>query len=123
MGYRTNKLAKDSIKLTQKPKEKIVKKISRFFSRDTHCQHSKNEAVGVNNTPETEKYEHCVMCGKLTCVPISMPVDWRENYEIGFGQICTECAKKQREAIAKENALKSAQIVLAVGQSEKENNK
>ena len=42
----------------------------------------------MNNTPKTEEFERCVVCGALTCVPISMPVDWRENYEIGRGQIC-----------------------------------
>ena len=52
----------------------------------------------MNNTPKTEEFERCVVCGALTCVPISMPVDWRENYEIGLGQICAACTKKQREA-------------------------
>lgn len=52
----------------------------------------------MNNTPNTEEFERCVMCGALTSVPISMPVDWRENYEIGLGQICAACAKKQRDA-------------------------
>lgn len=63
------------------------------------------------------------MCGALTCVPISMPVDWRENYEIGCGQICAECAKQQREAIEHENMLSTAQILQAVEQSRKETNK
>ena len=63
------------------------------------------------------------MCGKLTCVPISMPIDWRENYEIGCGQICAECAKKQQKAIERENALTYEQILLAVEQSRKESNK
>ena len=77
----------------------------------------------MNNTPNTEEFERCVMCGKLTCVPISMPIDWRENYEIGCGQICAECAKKQQKAIERENALTYEQILLAVEQSRKERNK
>ena len=52
----------------------------------------------MNNPPNTEEFERCVMCGALTCGPVSMPVDWRENYEIGCGQICAACAKNQREA-------------------------
>ena len=76
----------------------------------------------MNNTPNTEEFERCVMCGKLTCVPISMPIDWRENYEIGCGQICAECAKKQQKAIERENALTYEQILLAVEQSRKESN-
>lgn len=77
----------------------------------------------MNNTPNTEEFERCVMCGELTCVPISMPVDWRENYEIGMGQICAACAKKQREATIRENTLTTEQILFAVEQSRKESNK
>lgn len=74
----------------------------------------------MNNTPTTEEFERCVMCGALTCVPISMPVDWRENYEIGFGQICAECAKKQREDTKWENTLSNEQILQAVVQCKEE---
>ena len=77
----------------------------------------------MNNTPKTEEFERCVMCGRLTCVPISMPIDWRENYEIGCGQICAECAKKQQKAAERENMLTTAQILQAVEQSRKESNK
>lgn len=56
----------------------------------------------MNNTPNTEEFERCVVCGTLTCVPVSMPVDWRENYEIGFGQVCAECAKKNDKQPRKE---------------------
>lgn len=77
----------------------------------------------MNNTPNTEEFERCVVCGALTCVPISMPVDWRENYEIGLGQICAECVKKEREAKTWGNTLTTAQILLAVEQCRKENNK
>ncbi len=73
---------------------KILSKFSKFFAGDTSCQHSKEEVESVNNTPKTEEFERCVVCGSLTCVPISMPVDWRENYEIGCGQLCAGCAKK-----------------------------
>ena len=77
----------------------------------------------MNNTPNTEEFERCVICGALTCVPISMPIDWREYYEIGCGQICAECAKKQKKLIERENALTNEQILLAVEQSRKESNK
>ena len=60
----------------------------------------------MNNTTKKEEFEHCVVCGVLTRVPISMPIDWRENYEIGCGQLCDECAKKQRKASESENILK-----------------
>ena len=74
----------------------------------------------MNTTPNTEEFERCVMCGKLTCVPVSMPIDWRENYEIGMGQVCAECAKKQQKAIERENMLSNAQILLAVERSRKD---
>lgn len=76
----------------------------------------------MKDAPKTEEFERCIMCGKLTCIPVSMPIDWRENYEIGMGQVCAECAKKQREALERET-LSNAQILLAVEQSRKENNK
>ena len=103
-------------------KSKIFAKISKLFGA-TPYQRSKKEVDSVNNTPKTEEFERCVMCGALTCIPVSMPIDWRENYEIGFGQVCAECAKKQRQAAEKENALTSAQILLAVEQSGRENKK
>lgn len=77
----------------------------------------------MNNTQNTEEFERCIMCGELTCVPISMPVDWRENYEIGMGQVCAECAKKQREADERANVLSNAQLLQAVEQSREESNK
>ena len=77
----------------------------------------------MNNPPKTEEFERCVICGELTCIPVSLPIDWRENYEIGCGQICAECAKKQREATIGENALTTEQILLAVERSRKETNK
>lgn len=73
----------------------------------------------MKNTPNTEEFERCVMCGALTCVPVSMPIDRRDNYEIGCGQICAECAKKQQKATGRENTLTTAQILQAVEQSRK----
>jgi hypothetical protein len=64
----------------------------------------------MNNIPKAEEFERCVMCGSLTSVPVSMPVDWRENYEIGVGQICIECVKKQREAAEREAMLKTHKL-------------
>ena len=104
-------------------KLKIFTKISQFFGGGNSCLPAEKEADSVNNTPNTEEFERCVMCGKLTCVPISMPVDWRENYEIGLGQICAACAKKQREATGWGKSLSNEQILQAVEQCRKENNK
>ncbi len=43
-----------------------------------------------------EGFERCALCGRLTPIPVSMPVDWREDYEMGFGQICIYCKKAMR---------------------------
>ena len=104
-------------------KNKIFDKILRFFRKPTTYQQSEKEIDSVDKTPATEEFERCVMCGALTCIPISMPVDWRENYEIGLGQICAECAKKEREAKLFGNKLTTEQILQAVEQCRKENNK
>lgn len=98
---------------------KILIKIARFFKHGTSNRRYHKDVNDVKSVPSTEEFERCVICGKLTCVPISMPVDWRENYEIGCGQICAECAKKQIESAERENMLTSAQILRAVEQAEK----
>ena len=104
-------------------KNKLFDKISNFFRRSTTYQQTKKEIESTDKTLVTEEFERCVICGKLTCIPISMPVDWRENYEIGLGQICAECAKKEREAKPFGNKLTTEQILQAVEQCKKENNK
>ena len=39
-------------------------------------------------------FERCVICGKLTTVRKETHIDFRDNYEIGFGQMCYECHKR-----------------------------
>ena len=102
-------------------KNKIFEKILNFIRKDTTYQQFKKDIGSTEKAPATEEFEHCVICGKLTCVPISMPVDWRENYEIGLGQICADCAKKERETKPWGNTLTTAQILQAVEQCRKEN--
>lgn len=58
------------------------------------------------------EYEICAFCGAVTDVPILTPVDMRENYEIGFGQLCQKCARAQGKDV-----LSEAQIILAVKKS------
>ena len=81
-------------------KFKIFTKISQFFGEGvTPYQRSEKEADSVNNTPNTEEFERCVMCGALTCIPVSMPIDWRNNYVIGCGQLCNECVAAQQKIV------------------------
>ena len=46
---------------------------------------------------ESSALEHCVMCGRVTDVPVTMPIELRKFYEIGCGQLCAECHKKLRD--------------------------
>ena len=100
----------------------IFTRIFQFFGGGTPCQPFKKEAGSVSEAPIKEEYERCILCGQVTCIPVSMPIDWRENYEIGLGQVCAECAKKQREATERET-LSHAKILRAVELSRKESNK
>ena len=43
---------------------------------------------------DDSQFERCVMCGKLTTVRKDTHIDFRDNYEIGFGQVCYECHKR-----------------------------
>ena len=38
--------------------------------------------------------EHCVVCGKLTEYRKDTPIDKRERYVEGAGQLCHECYRK-----------------------------
>ena len=50
-----------------------------------------------------------------------MPIDFRENYEIGCGQICDKCAKMQQKMQEGEPTLTMAQVLQAFEESVKEN--
>ncbi len=100
-------------------KDKISTKFTQFFG-STPCQQSEKEMESGTFTSEAEGFERCIMCGVVTAVPVSMPVDWREDYEIGCGQLCDVCAKKRQKEVERENALITKQILLAIEQGRKE---
>lgn len=88
-------------------RKNVIKVISKLFKSTASEQQTKNG-------PVDEEYERCVICGSLTSVPVSMPIDWRENYEIGFGQLCCKCASGQQKPL---DTLTNEQIIFAVKQS------
>lgn len=52
--------------------------------------------------PSTEEaYERCVVCGELTTVRIDKPIEFRNYYEIGVGQVCYNCYKELQRNIEK----------------------
>lgn len=66
----------------------------------------------ITTTSKTEKFEHCVMCQEATNVLISTPIEFRDFYEIGCGQLCFDCAKKLWEASKKGTPLNSLDATL-----------
>lgn len=80
-------------------KNKIFDSILNVFRNSATLKQTKKQIEGTEKSPDTEEFERCIMCGRLTGIPVSMPIDWRENYEIGLGQVCTECAKNEREIL------------------------
>ena len=39
----------------------------------------------------TERMERCVLCGRVTDVPVSRPVAERTHYVDGAGELCPAC--------------------------------
>ena len=58
---------------------------------------SKNENV-------EEIYERCVICGELTEVLRETPINERDFYVVGCGQLCFDCYRKTCEASELQNA-------------------
>ncbi len=84
----------------------------------TRIKRSNKEIKSVKKTSKTEEFERCILCGAITEIPISMPIDLRENYEVGVGQICDVCAGVQHDIeVNEKNVLTQEQIIIAVEQS------
>lgn len=71
----------------------------------------------MNVPPHTQGYERCVLCGTITSIPVSMPIDQRVYYEVGLGQLCSDCAAKLQSDARQPNTLSYEQLVLAIERS------
>ena len=72
-------------------------------------------------TETAEEYERCVLCGAMTETLRSTPIEFREDYEVGCGQLCHSCYKKINTlAEQSEEELSSEQLLFAVAQSQSE---
>ena len=71
-------------------KIKFITKITRSFT-DRYHPISEKASNNMEVAQTNEKYEHCVMCGRITSTLKDAHIDFRENYEIGFGQMCHTC--------------------------------
>lgn len=73
----------------------------------------------MKNKPLTQEFEQCVMCGELTNVLVSTPVEQREFYEEGCGQLCVDCYKKIYNKNGEVDTFSDEQIRLAIKRSRK----
>jgi hypothetical protein len=54
--------------------------------------------MNKTNTTIEEEYEKCIMCGEQTNVLSSTPIEQREFFEIGCGQLCLNCYLNLRDS-------------------------
>ena len=66
---------------------------------------------------ESTAFEACVLCGALTDIRKSVPVDLRADYLPGAGQLCHECFLKN---VKEEQAARRNSYVYALPLYEKE---
>jgi hypothetical protein len=71
-----------------------------FYNKVRNRDHRRNRGateMTEKNTTEETLYEKCVLCGSLTNVRKTLPVEYRQNYIFGAGQICDDCAEVLKE--------------------------
>ncbi len=54
---------------------------------------------GKKKIESNEQFEQCVICGNTTRYMLHTPIEDREFYIIGCGQLCFDCYKKTCEDI------------------------
>ena len=102
-------------------KVKFIRRVFNIFKYKPY-RYSKKEVSKSYCIPSTEEFERCIMCGELTDIAITTPIEFRENYEIGCGQLCAICYKKLGKSEPKKT-LSYEQILMAVEQSRVKSNK
>ncbi len=55
------------------------------------------EAFQQDNKVQKTQFENCIICGEETQILMSTPIDCRENYVYGCGQLCAKCANEIRQ--------------------------
>lgn len=63
---------------------------------NTIVQHNNDFTVLKENS---EHYETCVSCQKITNVPKMLHIDFRNHYVEGAGQLCFDCYTKDLDYI------------------------
>lgn len=80
----------------------------------------KKKIETAKDSHTTEVFERCVLCGEVTDIPVSTPIDLREYYEVGCGQLCASCYNELRKLPQPSNALSQEKILIALENSKKE---
>lgn len=50
-----------------------------------------HDRVNKTSQSESQMYEKCVICGRGTNVLKNKPIEEREEYIVGAGQLCWDC--------------------------------
>ncbi len=66
---------------------------------------------------KSERFEDCVICGTKTDVAFYTPVDFRENYIVGCGQLCNKCYDNFIDVNEKQKMLSHNQLVYLLKRS------
>jgi hypothetical protein len=64
----------------------------------------------VSTNKKETNYEKCVLCHKLTDVSADCPIDAREYYVPGIGQLCNKCFGEIGRDMADESGLTDSQL-------------
>ena len=64
------------------------------FIGDEHMYKAAEKIEASQATERDDRYETCVLCGRLTNVPRSLHIDFRMGYVEGVGQLCHDCAMR-----------------------------
>ncbi len=70
-----------------------MKKLAEFLKILRPAKRVENKQVDTAVADE-ERFERCVLCGSITTTEKSTPIELRENYELGCGQLCHLCHMK-----------------------------
>lgn len=65
-------------------------------TREAFAAEQKSDTSGIcrNEARSDRSFEPCVVCGKVTKFLFRDPIDKREHYIEGAGQLCSSCAAK-----------------------------
>ena len=70
---------------------RVCADLMRRLIRDDYKATDKSGSLTVSASDSAGSYEYCVLCGKKTEILRDTPIDKRECYVEGGGQLCRDC--------------------------------